>query len=118
MSLATEYIVALSLTIAVELIVAAIFGYRSKAALLAVVLVNIITNPIANYIVLFNRLINLLPEHVLIAVVEICIVFVEWGLLVYVLKGNRTKLFLLSLVIRMVIAVRGLALCVIQESSN
>jgi hypothetical protein len=110
MSLVSEYLIALFFTIAVEIIVAVVFGYRNKLAILSVVLVNLITNPLANYIVLFNTYTHFLPENILVGVLEISIVFAEWGLLVYTLKKEPRKLLLLSISMNMASYLLGLLL--------
>lgn len=110
MSLVSEYLIALFFTIAIEILVAVVFGYRNKVAILSVVLVNLITNPLANYIVLFNTYIHLLPENILVGILEISIVFAEWGLLVYTLKKEPRKLLLLSITMNMASYLFGLLL--------
>lgn len=96
MPLASEYFVALLLTVAIEIIVAVLFWYRNKESILSVVLVNLITNPLANFLVLFNSYTNLLPENTLIIIIEIGVVLAEWGLLVYALRLEPKKMLLLS----------------------
>jgi hypothetical protein len=97
MHLLNSFLFALGLTIIIELIVAVVFGYRNKISLLTVILINIITNPIANWIVVLNRATNTVSETILIVFVELAVVIVEWKLLTAILKKDSMKMFLLSL---------------------
>ena len=90
---------ALAFTEAIELLVALLFGMRSSDELWAVGYVNLITNPILNYILLFCA-----KFHVMnigwggVVLLEIIIVIAEWLLMFYALKKRPVKLFFLSLV--------------------
>jgi hypothetical protein len=76
------------LTLALELPVAVAFGLRTRNALLAVVLINLLTNPLLNYV-------SIVAEHytgwadgpaasitVILLVAESIVVIAEWRLLV------------------------------------
>jgi len=92
-------IVALAMTEAIELIVALILGFRSTDQLWAVGYVNLITNPLLNYFLLFCA-----KFHVMaigwggILILEVLIVIAEWLLMLYALKKQPVRLFLLSLI--------------------
>jgi hypothetical protein len=90
---------ALLLTIAIEVIVALLFGLRSKQELWTVVLINVITNPLLNYLITVNGYFHLIPQTtILILCLEVAVVLVEWRLLVWVLRQSTKKMLLLSFV--------------------
>jgi len=106
----SDYLFALLFTVTIELIVAAILGYRSKESILSVILVNVITNPLANYLVLVNSYVSVLPENTLIILIEIGVVFAEWGLLIYALRREPKKLLLLSIMMNLVSYLVGIVI--------
>ena len=90
---------ALLLTIVVEGIVAWLFGLRTKRELLTIALINVITNPLLNYLIAVNSYFHLiLQTTILILCLEVAIVLVEWRLLVWVLRQSTQKMLLLSFV--------------------
>jgi len=90
---------ALLLTIAIEVIVALLFGLRSKQELWTVVLINVITNPLLNYLITVNGYFHLISQTtILILCLEVAVVLVEWRLLVWVLRQSTKKTLLLSFV--------------------
>ena len=90
---------ALLLTIAIEVIVALLFVLRSKQELWTVVLINVITNPLLNYLITVNGYFHLIPQTtILILCLEVAVVLVEWRLLVWVLRQSTKKMLLLSFV--------------------
>jgi hypothetical protein len=90
---------ALLLTIVVEGIVAWLFGLRSRRELLTITLINVITNPLLNYLITVNSSLRLISQtNILIWCLEVIIVFAEWRPLVWVLKQNSQKMLLLSFV--------------------
>lgn len=100
----TEYLIlaaeALVLTIAVETPAALLLGLRNKHALLAVLIINVITNPALNFLVLLNDYLGLIsPAIILIVFLEITVVFVEWKLLVYTLRMKNRRAFIVSLIL-------------------
>jgi hypothetical protein len=92
-----NYIIALFLTIVIELCVALAFGYKEKKALYLVVLVNLLTHPVINYIIFVNSIFSLMPYQPLVIILEIIVVIVEWQALSYGLNSKKIKLFYLSL---------------------
>jgi hypothetical protein len=92
-----ELAAALVLTIAIELAVVALLGGRTARELIAVALVNAITNPALNLTLLLLRG-SLLPgltpdvatlaEWVFIGIAEVVIVLAEWRLLVWALRAD------------------------------
>ena len=90
---------ALLLTIVIEVVVAWLFGLRSKRELWTVVLINVITNPLLNYLIAVNGYFHLISQTtILILCLEVAVVLVEWRLLVWVLGQNSRKMLLLSFV--------------------
>jgi hypothetical protein len=91
------YLLALFLTLVIELAVALILGYRSRRELAVVVLVNFVTHPVLHLILFLNNYLAFLTVNDLtIGIMEICIVFVEWGILCYSFPAKKWKLLLLS----------------------
>jgi len=90
---------ALLLTIAIEVIVALLFVLRSKQELWTVVLINVITNPLLNYLITVNGYFHLISQTtILILCLDVAVVLVEWRLLVWVLRQSTKKMLLLSFV--------------------
>jgi hypothetical protein len=90
---------ALLLTIVIEGIIAWLFGLRSKRELLTVLLINVITNPLLNYLITVNGYFHLISQTtVLVLCLEVVVVFAEWRLLVWVLAQSSRKMLLLSFV--------------------
>jgi hypothetical protein len=125
-------------TLAIELPVAALFGV-GKRGLLAVLFVNLVTNPLFNAALFGLYGVEMLtleasvyrgrpqsrqltalavsPVHWLaLAAFEIAIVLVEWGLLVWALRrtaGSRRRLLALSLCMNAVSAIAGVVISVV-----
>jgi hypothetical protein len=99
MSIIGNFLLALLLTISVELIIALLFGYKKKSEIIVIICINLITNPVLNYLLLLNFHFSFIKTNiVVILLLEILVVLVEWRLLVYALQANSRKLFILSLV--------------------
>jgi hypothetical protein len=106
-----SYVVALLLTILIEVSVALVFGYRSKREIFSVLLVNLITEPVLNYLLLINSYFSLVSASILfILLLESVVILVEWRLLAYALDGDSKRLFVLSLVMNLASLVVGLLL--------
>lgn len=91
-----EYLGSLTATIVIELCVAMLFGYRTKAALTTVVFMNLMTHPALAYILWFNAYFRFADTAMLIAILEILIVFVEWRLLYFVFGEKPWRLLSFS----------------------
>jgi hypothetical protein len=99
----------LFLTVLVELIVAFLLGSRQKDALCAVLFINLLTNPILNYVLLVGRFLSpWAAGPALISVLETGVVFIEWRLLVYALPGKSIRFLALSLVMNLFSYLAGL----------
>ena len=92
-----RYILALLLTLAIEAGVAWLFGFRSLRSQLTVALVNVITNPILNVLLLLLAWLGVDVTLWLISLLEVSVVAAEWGLLVYAFGKPKGRLFALSL---------------------
>jgi hypothetical protein len=97
MALISNYLPALFLTIAVELMVAFLFGFRKKLEITAIVFVNLLTNPILNYLLLVNDHFSFFKTNLLVILfLEFLVVLIEWKLLVFALQEKTNKLLILS----------------------
>lgn len=91
-----SFAITLCETIVIEIIVVLLWKLRTGRALLSVVLVNVITNPLLNYGLWFLSLKGLKVTYATILIAEVVIVLVEWLLLMMLLKQPRLKLLLIS----------------------
>ncbi len=101
------------MTLAVEVPIAAALGLRTKRALLTVVLVNLLTNPLLNYAgILVAQLDDWAarPATVIVPALvaaELLVVLAEWRLLLWVLGGESRRLLLASLAMNAASALLG-----------
>ena len=91
-----DYVAALVATITIELCVALLLGYRSPAAWRTVIMMNLITHPLLSYILWVNAYMKFADTVTLVAILEVAVVFVEWGLLYFVLRDKPSRLLLLA----------------------
>ena len=98
MDILVRYLLALLLTVAIEDGIAWLFGYRTARLLLAVAMINCITNPALNLLLLILAWQGVEVTFFLVVLLEVLVVIVEWGLLVYVIGQPKGRLFVLSLV--------------------
>jgi len=97
--LTSSYLSVLLLTLVMETFVAFVSGYRDKLALLSVIFINLITNPLLNYFLWINGYFHFIGINISnILILETMVVFIEWGLLIFALKQKPWRLFALSLV--------------------
>jgi len=90
--------VVLFFTISVEVFVAYILDFRRKIEFLAIICINLITNPIMNCFLLAYRVgAPSLVEDPPIFMLESLVILVEWQLLVFVLRKNQLQMLLLSI---------------------
>ena len=101
------------MTLAVEVPIAAALGLRTKRALLTVVLVNLLTNPLLNYAGLLVGQFDdwaARPATVIVPALvaaESLVVLAEWRLLLWVLGGESRRLLLASLAMNAASALLG-----------
>lgn len=97
LSLIINLLSALLFTALIELFIVFIFGYRDRLFFVVVFLINVITNPILNYIVSLPAIRMLHRTFEITLILEIVVIFVEWFMLAYVFKKeSKIKLFALS----------------------
>jgi hypothetical protein len=90
-------VVAFLLTEIVEIAVALFLGYRRPREIIAVFLVNLVTNPSLNYILFLNDYYGVIQRGwAVILVSEIAVILIEWVLLVFALRDNPKSLLRLS----------------------
>lgn len=93
-----RYLLALLLTLAIEGGIAWLFGFRAARSLLAIAMINCITNPSLNFLLLVLAWRGVEVTLPLVTLLEVLVVVVEWRLLVYVFENPKRRLFALSLV--------------------
>lgn len=100
---------ALALTVAVEGLFALIFGLRSRNQLLAILVINVITNPALNFLVALNNYLGFINQNlILLLCLEVIVVFIEWKLLVYALQLKTGRAFLFSVILNTASFLAGL----------
>lgn len=104
-----SFISTLLLTICIELVMAVILGYRKKIQLISIILINCITNPFVNLFLWIYSLHNQI-QYIHIAICEVIVILIEWGLLVFVLRKNYISLLLLSILMNVISCFLGFLL--------
>lgn len=95
-----NFLLALLITEVVEATIAYLMGYRDKYFFAILILINILTNPLLNYILIVLNYFNILGSHGFIVIIlEILVVLVEFRIFIYAMPINKKALFLLSLAI-------------------
>ena len=94
-----NYIYALILTIIIELSVIYLLGFREKLLFYSLIIINILTNPLLNFIV--NRLNETYIDFNFLHIIffDILVVIIEWLLLKLVIKSKQLPLFKISFII-------------------
>lgn len=93
-----NYLLALFLTLTIELSVAYFLGYRNKKALMSVVCVNLISHPIFCYFLWINLTLLIIPINYFSMIsMEIVITLLESILLYYALKQKFVLMLNLSI---------------------
>lgn len=101
----------LLLTEVCELPVAYLFGYRTRAQLLSVFAVNLLTNPILNYLLWLNYSLALVKQTLpLVLFLEILVVIGEAALLAFAWHMRFVKLLPLALAINLASYLAGLVI--------
>lgn len=97
MVMLSKYLLALLLTVAIEGGIAWLFGFRTARSLLAFAMINCMTNPALNFLLLVLAWQGVAVTLPLVILLEILVVIAEWRLLVYVFSDPKGRLFSLSL---------------------
>ena len=106
-----DFLIALLLTIVVEWCVVFLFGYRNKNVFLVVAMINLVTNPLLNYIILVIQYLNLFQINMpVFFIIELLVILAEWRLLIYAINENDKKLLILSVVMNLASFISGLVL--------
>ncbi|TYQ12846.1 UNVERIFIED_CONTAM: hypothetical protein Cloal_3882 [Acetivibrio alkalicellulosi] len=95
-----NFLIALILTVLIECFISFIFGYRLRKYLLTITLINVITNPCLNLIILIINNLGYL-NFIIVSILEFMVVLIEWKLLFYVLNKDSIKLLFLSIIINL-----------------
>ncbi len=80
------FVIPLALTALIEVIVAMVLGLRRRHAVLAVILVNVMTNPLVNYLALSSAGRYRYIKGAQFVAIELLVVLVESLLLAYALR--------------------------------
>jgi len=99
-------LLALALTIAIEVPIAFALGYKRLAA---IVLINVITNPAINWLYSLLSFFSL-GGILTLVILEVIVILAEWKLLEYALAKKGRSILLLSVVINTVSFVVGMLL--------
>ena len=91
-----RFLLPLLLTLAIEGFVAYLCGLRTRQEVLAVAMINVITQPAFNYLLLVLGYLGINVTLGLVSVLEIPIVFAEWLLLTYVFGASKRRFFVVS----------------------
>jgi hypothetical protein len=91
------YLLALLLTVAIEGGIAWLFGFRTGRSQLGMAMINVMTNPVLNLLLLLLAWLGVQVTLLLVVFLEVSVVAAEWGLLVYVFGGPKGRRFALSL---------------------
>lgn len=98
MGLAPKLFLMFIASTSIEIFMAIIMSYRSAKYLMAVFLVNLITQPTLNYILyIADHFSSVKIGFHEICVLEMAVVLIEWQLLLYVQKGKTLEMLTLSL---------------------
>jgi len=96
-------------TLGLEILVAVALGYKNKLFLLSVVLVNLMTNPLLNYVLWVNTAGHFLKIKIInLFLLEILVVLAEWFLLAFIWQKKIKKLLFLSLLMNLISAGTGI----------
>lgn len=110
----TAYLKALALALLVENGVVLLVHHRiplarSRAHLvITVVLINLMMHPVLNYMLWLNAWVRWMGFALMLAILEIGVVFIEWRMLLFALGGSSRTLFTLSLAMNLVSFVVGI----------
>jgi hypothetical protein len=108
-------LIVLLATLLIEVSLAVIMGYR-KFYLLAILLINLVTTPLANYILIVNSTYNLIKNQTVILIfLECFIIAFEWGVLKLLFRKTTRSLITLSLFMNWTSFMIGLVLALFLQ---
>jgi hypothetical protein len=105
--MALNFIIALILTEATEVTMAFIFGYRDKRVYIALLIINIITNPLLNCILMILYYFEI-HSFIVVPVLESLVILWEWKLFKYTLENCKKPFLVLSIIINLSSYIAGL----------
>lgn len=97
----SDYLLALCLTIVVEGLVVGLYTHWKRAALQAVVFIDLITHPVLMYFVWLNAYLAVLAPFSAALLLEMTVVLAEWRLLVYVFGKKLGRPLMLSFIMNL-----------------
>ena len=86
------FAVSLGATIILEALVMILMGEQSKKNLLLLLLINILTNPLAVYLAYVGKTFSNLPEILIQLPIEVVVVIVEVGIYIWFSKDEKWKI--------------------------
>jgi hypothetical protein len=104
----SSFLAPLLLTIAVECLIAVIFGYRGRNFFIVLILANVITNPLLNYVVSVVSLLWTGGSRYIIIPLEAAAVYAEWKLLCYAFPEEQRSFLKLSVLMNAASYLTGL----------
>lgn len=98
-SLIDYLVIPLVLTIAFEVIIALIIRFTKRNELKMIVLINLLTNPVLQLILIISAFLGLRGDAFqwFLWIIELSIIIVEFYILYYVFKRSRQKTYILLL---------------------
>ena len=97
-----NFVVPLVATIVIECLAAFLLGYREKLLFGAIVIINFVTNPFLNFIILLLDYFQWMEIYLhTVLFMEVIIVFIEWIMLCYIFPYPKKQLFVLSFVMNL-----------------
>ena len=99
--MADNMVMAALLTIALEVAVAVLLGFKSKKTILAVIFLNLLSGPLLNFLFALSDLAAFIAENPVLKIALLLIIVAEWLLLVFILRDSRKKLLRLSVLMNL-----------------
>ncbi len=100
--MADNMVMAALLTIALEVAVAVLLGFKSKKTILAVIFLNLLSGPLLNFLFALSDLAAFIAENPVLKIALLLLIIVaEWLLLVFILRDSRKKLLRLSVLMNL-----------------
>lgn len=109
-SVLARYLGALFLTVILEAAVAYLMGFRQRKVQIALAVINLVTNLLLNSALIILAFAGVIVSIPLVSVLEICVVFAEWRMLVYTFGQPRRRFLVTSVLGNLVSFSAGLLL--------
>lgn len=91
-----RYLLILLLTVTIEVGITCLLGFRTRQAMLAVALINVITHVILNYLLLVLSYLGIDTTFAFIGILEVLVMIAEWQMLVYVFHNPKGRFLIVS----------------------